>query len=109
MAPPSSLTETAAEDLSKTLRGYWLDGLKMQTSTNFQITTIPTGKAIVYRDKTTGEYHTCTHLPNFVTFYAAFHRIEQDSVTGELGVKVTACQKYAAMKRGIARAALPST
>ena len=93
------------QDLTWLLIG-WLQGKNLSELPDYYD---PDAKAIVYCDRTTGEYQPCTHLPNFVTFYAAFHRIEQDSVTGELGVKVAAAQKYAAMKRGIAKAALPST
>ena len=59
---------------------------------------------ISYKDRTTGQVLPCTHQCNYKTFYSAWHRISQDSVTGELGTKISAVQEYAASKRRVAQA-----
>ena len=65
--------------------------------------------AIKYRDRSTGQIFACTHQPNYQTFYSAWHRIGQDSVTGELGGKVSATQEYAAERRSISQAVVSGT
>ena len=69
----------------------------------------PDADSIKYRDRQTGQIFACTHQPNYRTFYSAWHRLGQDSVTGELGVKVSAIQEYAAGRRSIMQAEVADT
>ena len=66
----------------------------------------PDAECIKYRDELLQEWCTCTHQPNFKTFYSAWHRIQHDSLSGELGVKVMAQSEYAAQKRSISGAVI---
>ena len=69
----------------------------------------PDAELIKCKDRTTGQVYSCTHQPNYRTFFAAWHRLGKDSVTGELGVKVSAVQEYAAQRRSIAQAEVADT
>ena len=61
----------------------------------------PTAEAIKYQDRATLEWRPCTHQPNYCSFYSAWQRMGHDGITGELGVKVSAVQRYAAELRSI--------
>ena len=61
----------------------------------------PTAEAIKYQDRNTLEWRPCTHQTNYCSFYSAYRRLGQDGITGELGVKVSAVQRYAAEQRSI--------
>ena len=61
----------------------------------------PEAESIKYQDRFTSEWRNCTHQPNYCSIYSAYHRLTQDGITGELGVKVSAVQQYAAEQRCI--------
>ena len=64
----------------------------------------PSSELIEYKDCTIWQVFPCTHQPNYKTFYSAWQRFVQDSFAGELGVKISAVQEYAAEKRRVAQA-----
>ena len=61
----------------------------------------PHAESIKFQDRTTGQWKPCTHQPNYCSFYSAWQRMGHDGITGELGVKVSAMQRYAAEMRSI--------
>ena len=88
------------QDLSWLLIG-WLHGKKPAALPDWYD---EESEFICYKDRTTGQVLPCTHQCNYKTSYAAWRRMTQDSVTGELGTKISAVQEYAASKRRVAQA-----
>ena len=98
--PHGSGNGSYIQDLSWLLVGR----LRGKRPTEFPIWYDPNAEFICYRDRTTNETLPCTHQCKYGTIYSAWHRMAQDSVTGELGTKNSAVQEYAASKRRVIQA-----
>ena len=97
LEPHSIEGSSFIQDLTRLLVG-WLYGTDQKDLPEWYD---PTAEGIKFQGRTTGEWRPCTHQPNYCSIYSAYQRLGQDGITGELGVKVSAVQRYAAEQRSI--------